>query len=43
MAASGISESILGEYLSLFAGTEVFIFVFIEFITKIDTIRRVIF
>ena len=33
----------LGEYLRLFAATEVFIFVFMEIVTKIETIQRVIF
>jgi sigma-B regulation protein RsbU (phosphoserine phosphatase) len=33
----------LGEYLGLFASTEVFIFVFMEIVTKIETIQRVIF
>lgn len=42
MAAVG-STSILGQYLALFAGTEIFIFVFMEIVVKIDTIQRVIF
>jgi len=33
----------LGEYLSLFASTEIFVFVFMEIVTKIETIQRVIF
>jgi sigma-B regulation protein RsbU (phosphoserine phosphatase) len=33
----------LGEYLNLFASTEIFIFVFMEIVTKIETIQRVIF
>jgi sigma-B regulation protein RsbU (phosphoserine phosphatase) len=33
----------LGEYLSLFASTEIFIFVFMEIVTKIETVQRVIF
>jgi sigma-B regulation protein RsbU (phosphoserine phosphatase) len=33
----------LGEYLGLFASTEIFIFVFMEIVTKIETIQRVIF
>ncbi|MCU0628142.1 MAG: hypothetical protein MUE45_01445 [Methanoregulaceae archaeon] len=33
----------LGEYLGLFASTEVFIFVFVEIVTKIETIQQVIF
>jgi sigma-B regulation protein RsbU (phosphoserine phosphatase) len=32
-----------GEYLGLFASTEIFIFVFMEIVTKIETIQRVIF
>jgi sigma-B regulation protein RsbU (phosphoserine phosphatase) len=37
------SSSMLGSYLGLFASTEIFIFVFMEIITKIETIQRVIF
>ncbi|MDD1707809.1 MAG: hypothetical protein LUQ33_01390 [Methanoregulaceae archaeon] len=33
----------LGEYLGLFASTEVFIYVFMEIVTKIETIQHVIF
>jgi sigma-B regulation protein RsbU (phosphoserine phosphatase) len=33
----------LGQYLALFAGTEVFIYVFMEIVSKIETIQRVIF
>ncbi|MDD1668836.1 MAG: hypothetical protein LUO97_03450 [Methanomicrobiales archaeon] len=43
MAAAGGSQSILGGYLALFASTEIFIFVFIEIVVKLDTIQRVIF
>ncbi len=43
MSSSGLSESMLGGYLALFGATEVFIFVFMEIVTKIDTIQRVIF
>ena len=43
MSAAGSSQSMLGEYLSLFASTEIFIFVFMEIVTKIETIQRVIF
>lgn len=43
MSAAGSSQSLLGEYLSLFASTEIFIFVFMEIVTKIETIQRVIF
>jgi sigma-B regulation protein RsbU (phosphoserine phosphatase) len=42
MAAVG-SNSFLGQYLALFASTEIFIFVFMEIVVKIDTIQRVIF
>jgi sigma-B regulation protein RsbU (phosphoserine phosphatase) len=40
MAESG---SLIGEYLALFAASEVFIFVFIEIVSKIETIQRVMF
>ena len=43
MAAYAGSQSILGQYLALFASTEIFIFVFMEIVVKIDTIQRVIF
>jgi sigma-B regulation protein RsbU (phosphoserine phosphatase) len=43
LSASGSSQSLLGEYLGLFASTEIFIFVFMEIVTKIETIQRVIF
>ncbi len=43
MSAAGSSQSMLGGYLSLFASTEIFIFVFMEIVTKIETIQRVIF
>jgi sigma-B regulation protein RsbU (phosphoserine phosphatase) len=43
MSVPGISESMLSKYVGLFAGTEVFIFVFMEILTKIETIQRVIF
>ncbi len=42
MVAVG-SNSILSHYLALFAGTEIFIFVFMEIVVKIETIQRVIF
>ncbi|HPS23218.1 MAG TPA: hypothetical protein PLM60_07425, partial [Methanoregulaceae archaeon] len=32
-----------GELLTLFASTEIFIFVFMEIVTKLETIQRVIF
>lgn len=37
------SKSLIGEYLALFAATEIFIFVFIEIVVKIDTLQRVLF
>lgn len=43
MSAAGNSQGMLGEYLSLFASTEIFVFVFMEIVTKIETIQRVIF
>lgn len=43
LSAAGISQSMLGEYLGLFASTEIFIFVFMEIITKTEVIQRVIF
>jgi sigma-B regulation protein RsbU (phosphoserine phosphatase) len=43
MSAAAGSQSILGQYLALFASTEIFIFVFMEIVVKIDTIQRVIF
>ena len=43
MSAAEGSQSILGGLLALFASTEIFIFVFMEIIVKVDTIQRVIF
>ncbi|NTV01052.1 MAG: hypothetical protein HGA55_08040 [Methanoregulaceae archaeon] len=43
ISSSGLSESMLGQYLALFAGTEIFVFVFMEIVTKIETIQRVVF
>lgn len=43
MSAAAGSTSVLGEYLELFAQTEIFIFVFMEIVTKTETIKRVIF
>jgi phosphoserine phosphatase RsbU/P len=43
MAAAETSNSILGKYLELFAHTEIFIFVFMEIVTKLHTVQRVIF
>jgi|GEM_PF-368595 Putative regulator of cell autolysis len=41
--SSGPPTGILNEYIGLFAGTEIFVFVFMEIVTKIDAIQRVIF
>jgi sigma-B regulation protein RsbU (phosphoserine phosphatase) len=41
-AAEG-SQDLFGGYLDLFAHTEIFVFVFMEIVTKLDTIQRVIF
>jgi len=43
MSAASGSQGILSQYLALFASTEIFIFVFMEIVVKIDTIQRVIF
>jgi sigma-B regulation protein RsbU (phosphoserine phosphatase) len=43
MSAEVVSSGPLGEYLKLFARTEVFIYVFMEIVTKLETIQRVIF
>lgn len=43
MAAAGGSQSVLGGLLALFGSTEIFIFVFMEIVVKLDTIQRVIF
>jgi sigma-B regulation protein RsbU (phosphoserine phosphatase) len=43
MSAEVVSTGPLGEYLKLFARTEVFIYVFMEIVTKLKTIQRVIF
>jgi LytS/YehU family sensor histidine kinase len=37
------SKTFVGEYLTLFAATEIFIFVFIEIVVKIETLQRVLF
>jgi phosphoserine phosphatase RsbU/P len=37
------SKTFVGEYLTLFAATEIFIFVFIEIVVKINTLQRVLF
>ncbi len=41
--SADVNAGPLGEYLKLFARTEVFIYVFVEIVTKIRTIQRVIF
>jgi sigma-B regulation protein RsbU (phosphoserine phosphatase) len=38
-----MTQSIIGDYLTLFAATEIFIFVFMEIVTKVEPIRKVIF
>jgi LytS/YehU family sensor histidine kinase len=43
MSSAESSESIFGKYLELFARTEIFIFVFMEIVTKLKTVRRVLF
>jgi phosphoserine phosphatase RsbU/P len=43
MSAVDGPQSPLGEYLNLFAHTEIFVFVFMEIVTKLDAIQRVIF
>ena len=43
MSAASGSQSLLGGLLALFASTEIFIFVFMEIVVKVDTIQRVIF
>ena len=43
MSAATGSSSVLDEYLELFAHTEIFIFVFMEIVTRTETIKRVIF
>lgn len=43
MSAEAASSGPLGEYLKLFARTEIFIFVFMEIVAKLETIQRVIF
>jgi len=43
MVTAGSSQSMLGDDLTLFGRTEVFIYVFMEIVTKIETIQRVMF
>jgi len=43
MSTAGGSQGVFGGLLSLFASTEIFIFVFMEIVVKIDTIQQVIF
>ena len=40
---SATSETLLGVYLNLFAATEVFIYVFMEIVTKLEPVQKVIF
>ncbi len=40
---AGTENSIFGQYLDLFAHTEIFIFVFMEIVTRLEPIQRVIF
>jgi sigma-B regulation protein RsbU (phosphoserine phosphatase) len=42
MSAS-TGASLFGDYLTLFAETEIFIFVFMEIVTKLDFVKRVFF
>jgi phosphoserine phosphatase RsbU/P len=42
MSAS-TGASLFGDYLALFAETEIFIFVFMEIVTKLDFVKRVFF
>ncbi len=43
MSAAGNANTFFGEYLELFAHTEIFIFVFMEIVTKLKTVQQVIF
>jgi len=43
MSVLGISEGLLAGYLDLFVGAEIFIFVSMEIVTKLDAIQRVTF
>ena len=43
MSTVGESNSVLGGLLALFASTEIFIFVFMEIVVKLDTVQQVIF
>ena len=43
MSAAASSTTVLAQYLELFAHTEIFIFVFMEIVTKTDIIKRIIF
>ncbi len=40
MSAYSLSESMLGRNLALFGATEVFIYVFMEIVSKLDPIHR---
>jgi len=41
--SSGSSHSLFGDYLTLFAACEVYIYVFMEIVTKIHSVEQVIF
>jgi hypothetical protein len=43
MSAAAGSSSLFGNYLELFAHTEIFIFVFIEIVTKLGFVKNVFF
>jgi len=43
MTSAESSQGVFGQYLQLFAQTEIFIFVFMEIVTRVETIQRVIF
>ena len=38
-----MTHSLIGDFLTLFAATEIFIFVFMEIVTKVESVRMVIF
>lgn len=40
---TGSSNTFFGDFLSLFAASEVYIYVFMEIVTKLDSVQRVIF
>jgi len=43
MSVAEEAQSVLGQYLNLFAHTEIFVFVFMEIVTRLRPIQRVIF